>query len=116
MEVFFKLSWRTSENPLYANFSERRLGEVDLSPGLPAQDQIIRAPLGGADRSRVRKRARPRIAKEGPSGRMGRTTVLLTPTIVSTRYQAHRPDGLSSYAKPALLLTNFGEYPFYALR
>jgi hypothetical protein len=31
---------------------------------------------------------------------MGRTTVLLSPTIGGTRYRAHRPDGPSSYAKP----------------
>src|SRR5215217_3768137 len=96
-----KFEWDNRAN--FENFVERRLGEVSLSPCLPARDDLIRTPPGSADRSRVRKRSRPRMGKEGPSGMMGRTTVLLTSTIVSTRYPAHRPDGLSSYVKPPLL-------------
>jgi hypothetical protein len=104
--------------PWPSYFSERRLGEVGLSPCLPARGRAHKSPAGWRRSlacTRTENRHDLAWEKEGPSGRMGRTTVLLTPTIVSTRYQAHRPDGLSLYAKPSLLLANLGKITFHAL-
>jgi hypothetical protein len=101
---------RTSENAGRVNFLESRLGEVGPSPCLLARGRAHKSPTRWPRALACTKTATTsHRTKEGPSGRMGRTTVLLTPTIANSRYRAHRPDGLSSYAKPSLLPTNFAE-------